>query len=110
MAFYMFQGKYSTAAIGAMVKTPQDREEAGRKLVESVGGKLLHIFFCMGEYDVIALVDAPNDEAMAAASLVLGGSGAFSGGMTTKLMTPAEAKAAMVVANKAAGGYRPATA
>jgi hypothetical protein len=38
MPFYMFQGRYSIAAIKAMVDKPQDREAAARPLIQAVGG------------------------------------------------------------------------
>lgn len=109
MSFYLWQGCYSTAAIKAMVDSPQDREAAARPLVEAVGGKLHHVFFCFGKEDVIALIEAPDDNAMAACSLAIGASGAFSSGATTKLMTSSEAMKAMSAAKAAAGRYKPAT-
>lgn len=109
MPFYMFQGRYSVAAIKAMVDNPQDREAAARPLIEAVGGKLHHLFFCFGAEDVVALIEAPDDKAMAACALAVGASGAMSGGATTKLMTSKDAMAAMAAAKKAAGSYKPAT-
>jgi len=109
MPFYMFQARYTAAAIKAMVDNPQDREAAARPLIEAVGGKLHHLFFCFGADDVIALIEAPNDEAMAAGAMAVGASGAFSGGATTKLMTSSEAMGAMAAARKAAAHYKPAT-
>lgn len=109
MPYYMFQGRYSTDAIKAMVDKPQDREVAARKLIEAIGGKLHHLFFCFGRDDVVALIEAPNDKAMAACALVVGASGAMSGGKTTKLMTSAEAMAAMKSAKSATKSYKPAT-
>jgi len=44
-----------------MVKKPQDREAAARKLAEGVGGKLHHLFFAFGDEDVYALIEAPDD-------------------------------------------------
>jgi len=78
MPFYMFQARYTAAAIKAMVDNPQDREAAARPLIEAVGGKLHHLFFCFGADDVVALIEAPNDEAMAAGTMAVGASGAFS--------------------------------
>jgi uncharacterized protein with GYD domain len=46
MAYYLFQGRYSTDAIKAMVDNPQDRETAARALVEAAGGKMHSFFFC----------------------------------------------------------------
>jgi len=109
MPFYMFQARYTAAAIKAMVDNPQDREAAARPLIEAVGGKLHHLFFCFGADDVVALIEAPDDEAMAAGALAVGASGAFSGGTTTKLMTSREAMGAMAAAGKAAASYKPAT-
>ncbi|WP_158284740.1 GYD domain-containing protein [Oricola cellulosilytica] len=109
MPHYLFQARYSPAAIKAMVDNPQDREAAARPLVEAVGGKLHNLFFCFGAEDVIALIEAPDDKAMAAASFAVGASGAFSGGATTKLMTAAEAKEAMGAAKKAAASFKPPT-
>ena len=109
MPFYMFQGRYSNSALKAMVENPQDREAAGRELIEAVGGKLHQFYFSFGSDDVIAIVEAPDDTAMAACSLALGASGALSGGATTKLMTSAEAVAAMTGAKAASKSYKPAT-
>ena len=109
MAFYMFQGRYSTDALKAMVDNPQDREAAGRALIEAAGGKLHQFFFSFGTDDIVAIVEAPDDTAMAACSLALGASGAMSGGATTKLMTSAEAMAAMAAAKDVSKSYKPAT-
>jgi len=107
MAFYLFQASYTPAAIKAMVEDPQDREAAARPLIEAIGGKLHHLFFCFGKYDVVALIEAPDDEAMAAGVMAVGASGAFSGGATTKLMKPQDAMASMATAKSAAGSYTP---
>jgi len=110
MSFYLFKGCYTAAAIAAMVDDPQDREAAARPLIEAVGGTLHHLFFCFGDEDVIALIEAPDDEAMAACALAVGASGAFSGGSTTKLMTASEAMVAMAKAKEASKSYKAATA
>ncbi len=109
MPFYIFQGRYSTAALKAMVDNPQDREAAARALVEAAGGKLLQFYFTFGSDDVLAIIEGPDDEAAAACSLALGASGAMSGGATTKLMTSQEAMAAMSKAKAVGAGYKPAT-
>ncbi len=98
MAHYLFQGRYSTDAIKAMVDTPQDRETAARTLVEAAGGKMHSFFFCFGQEDVVAVLEFPDDGAMSACSLVLGASGALG-----------EAHAAMSKANALKSSYKPAT-
>lgn len=107
MPYYMFQGRYSTNAIKAMVSNPQDREDAGRALVESVGGSLHSMFFAFGSDDIVAIIEGPDDKTAAACSMALGASGAFSGGAITKLLTSSEAMEAMSIAKQAAAGYSP---
>jgi uncharacterized protein with GYD domain len=107
MPFYMFQGRYSLPAMKAMVESPQDREAAARPLIEAIGGKLHSFFFSFGEEDVVAIIEAPDDKAMAAGALAIAASGALAGGKTTKLMTAKEAKAAMTAAKKASASYKP---
>lgn len=109
MPHYMFQARYTAAAIKAMVDSPQDREAPARKLIEALGGKLHSMFFCFGSEDVVAIIEAPDDKVVAACSLAVGASGAFSGGATTKLMTSGEAMEAMGLAQKASSSYTPAT-
>ena len=109
MPFYLFQGSYTSEAIKAMTQTPQDREAAAKPLVEALGGTLHHLFFCMGSDDIVALIEAPDDIAITAMSAAVGGSGAMSGGRTTKLMSSSDAMKAMAAAGKATGVYTPAT-
>lgn len=106
MPYYLFQGRYTAAAIKAMVDNPQDREAAAKKLIAAVGGKLHYFFFSFGQDDFVALIEAPDDNAMAAGALAIGASGAFSGGATTKLMTAKEAMEAMALAQKAGAKYK----
>jgi uncharacterized protein with GYD domain len=109
MSLYMFQASYTAQAIKAMVDNPQNREAAARTVIEAVGGKLLSMYFCFGTADVVAIIEAPDDQSMAACSMAIGGSGAFSSGSTTNLMTPKDAMAAMQTAQAAAAAYKPAT-
>lgn len=109
MAFYLFQARYTTAAIKALVDNPQDREAIVRPFIEAMGGKLHHLFFCFGAEDVVALIEAPDDTTMAACALGVGASGSLSGGATTKLMTSKEAMKAMAAAKTGVKAYKPAT-
>lgn len=109
MPFYLFQGKYSVESMQAMVANPQDREAAARPLIEALGGTLHHFFYCMGDYDILALIEAPDDESMAAGALAVGASGAMTGGKTTKLMTGAAGMEAMAKAGVVTGKFKPAS-
>lgn len=111
MPFYMFQGSYTPEAIKAMTENPHDRGAAAAPLIEALGGRLHNFFFCMGSDDVVAIIEAPDDNAVLAMSAAVGGSGAMSAGRTTKLLSSADAVEAMVAAGKAVSGsgYSPAT-
>jgi uncharacterized protein with GYD domain len=110
MPFYMFQARYNPAAIKAMIDHPQDREAPARALIEALGGKLHHLFFCFGSEDIVALVEGPDDTMMAAGAMAIGASGGFSAGSTTKLLTSAEAMKAMQQAKTGLAAYKPPTA
>jgi uncharacterized protein with GYD domain len=110
MAYYLFTGSYSIDAIKTMVDNPQDREAAARAAVEAIGGKLHSFFFTFGESDVIAIVEIDDDVSMAAMSFAVAAGGALAHGATTKLLTSAEAMAALARAKKARGKYKPPSA
>lgn len=107
MPFYLYQIAYSPEAVKAMVANPQDRTAAATALVESLGGKLHHLFFAFGKYDVICLIEGPDDKMMAAGALAVAAAGTVSRSETVKLMTAAEAREAMAMAGKATGAYKP---
>jgi uncharacterized protein with GYD domain len=106
MSYFLYQLTYSKDAIKAMVASPSDREAAARKLIEALGGKLHHLFFCFGEYDVVCLIEGPDDTMMMAGAAAVGASGTISAQKTTKLMTAADAMTAMARAGKATGAYK----
>jgi uncharacterized protein with GYD domain len=107
MSFYLYQLSYAPEAIKAMVSNPSDRKAAASKLIEGLGGKLHHLFFAFGTYDVICLIEGPDDKMMAAVAMTVAASGTVSSSSTVKLMTAEEAMEAMKMAGKASGSYKP---
>ena len=105
MGFYLIQVAYTADAAKAMVKTPQNCEDAARKAIESLGGKLHAFYFCFGEYDAVLLAEAPDNVTVAAAGLAVSSAGALSKFHTTALMTTADGMEAMKLAKKSA--YKP---
>ena len=65
------------------------RRQAAEAALKSVGGRLDSLYFAFGEEDVYALVDAPDNASVAAASLALAASGAVRT-RTVVLLTPEE--------------------
>ncbi len=57
------------------VKQSPERRKAATAAAEKLGIKVKEAYLTMGAYDVVILVDAPNDETMAAWTLSLGSLG-----------------------------------
>lgn len=56
---------------GKNIKEAPGRVEAGIKAWEAMGGKMTGFFVVLGEYDYIAIGEAPSDEVAATFSLAL---------------------------------------
>ena len=101
MATYMIQAAYTNDAWSRLVQRPEDRAEALRPVVERLGGQLLAWYYCFGDYDVMALVELPNNVNAAALSMAAAAGKAVRTVMTTPLMTPEEGFDAMLLAQGA---------
>ena len=109
MPIYMYQAAYTPESWAAQLKNPQNRVEVvGRAACEAVGGKLIGGWYCFGEYDLMIIADAPNNQAMSAIALAIAAGGAIKAGKTTALMSGAEGVEAMKQADAVAKVYRPA--
>ena len=86
MAFYLYKASYSKEGVKALVAEPQDREVADRTVIEALGGKRHSFFFALGDSDIIAIVEAPDDTTIAAGSMIVGTSDGISNVSTTKLL------------------------
>jgi uncharacterized protein with GYD domain len=95
MPKYLIQVAFTPESWAKMIKTPQDREKAVAPAVESVGGKSEAYYLAFGEYDVVEIIDAPDNVSMAALSISVASTGSVSKLHTTPLMTMDEAVEAM---------------
>jgi uncharacterized protein with GYD domain len=53
-------------------KNTSKRAEAFGEALQKLGARLLHIYWTVGPYDVMAVVEAPDDETVTAALLQIG--------------------------------------
>jgi len=88
-----------------MAKNPQNRVDAVRPVAERLGGKLEHGWLAFGDYDIVAILQMPDNASAAAFSIAASAGGAVKAIKTTPLMTTEEGIAAMKKAS--AAGYRP---
>jgi uncharacterized protein with GYD domain len=105
MAHYLIQLSYTSDSWAAQVKNPVNRIEAVRPMIESAGGAIECAYYAFGEYDLMLVVRAPDEVAMASISLAVISSGAMSTFRTTPLMTIEDGIEAMKRAGNV--GYRP---
>ena len=101
----LIQVAYTPDAWAAMVKQPQNRLEAVRPVVEKLGGKFEHAWLAFGEYDIIGVVELPDNTNAAAFSMAAAAGGALKAFKTTPLLSVDEGVEAMRKAQ--AAGYRP---
>jgi uncharacterized protein with GYD domain len=106
MPLYMYQAAYTAESMAAQVKEPQDRIEAVRPFFEAMGATILAGGYPLGEYDVLAIYEAPDDTTAAAVAVAIGAGGATRSAQTTRLLSGAEWVESL---RKAQGSqYRPA--
>ena len=75
MSLYLLQAAYTPEAWTALEKEPEDRIEAIRPFVERLGGKVICGYLSFGEYDILTIVDMPNNVSAAAFSMASSGGG-----------------------------------
>ena len=90
MALYMYQAAYTAESIVAQIKEPQDRLEAVRPAFEAVGATILAGGYPLGDYDVLAVYEAPDDTTAAALALAVAAGGATRSAKTTRLLSGEE--------------------
>jgi uncharacterized protein with GYD domain len=105
MPLYLTRFSYTPATWAKLIKNPEDRREAAKQYIESVGGKLHGFWYAFGEHDGYTLWEAPDNVSMAATALAIGAGGALSAVQTTVLLTVEETVAALQMASSIK--YRP---
>ena len=105
MTMYLTRFSYTPQTWARMIENPEDRRDAARSYIESVGGKLHGFWYAFGERDGLTLWEAPDDAAMAAVALAIGSGGALSACETTVLLTVEETMDALAKAKSIR--YRP---
>ena len=90
MTMYLTRFSYTPETWARLIQNPEDRREAARAYIESVGGKLHGFWYGFGEHDGWNLWEAPDNVSMAAVAIAIGGGGALSKFETTVLLTVEE--------------------
>lgn len=59
------------------VKDSPDRLDAAKAAIEGAGGRMIFFYMTMGEYDLVTVIEVPDDEAAARVLLALGAQGSI---------------------------------
>jgi uncharacterized protein with GYD domain len=108
MPIYITQGRYTREAIKGMTARPEDRADAVSRLLAKAGGRLIGWYMTFGEYDFLAIAEAPSEIQMAAALIAVAGGGGITDLRTTVALTAAEAQGAFAAAGDLARAFRSA--
>src|SRR5205823_15095312 len=107
MSIFVTQGRFTREYIKGGLAKPEDRHVAISRLCEQAGGKLLNLYFTLGQYDFMVISEMPDAQAASVVAFVAAGGGGIENSVTTQAFTTAEAKAVFERAGKIAGSYKP---
>jgi len=107
MPLFITQGRFTREYIKGGLAKPEDRHAAIARLCEQVGGKLVSLYFTLGQYDFMVVSETPDAKAVSMLALVAAGGGGIEGSVTTQVFTTAEAKDVFAAAGKIAGSCKP---
>lgn len=62
MPIYVSLVKFTRDGIVSMKDQGIKRSDMVKRNVEELGGKLLNAYYCLGEYDVVAILEFPNNK------------------------------------------------
>lgn len=90
MPMYLTRFTYTPETWARMIQNPEDRRDAARAYIESVGGTLHGFWYSFGENDGWNLWEAPDNVSMASVVLAIGAGGALGSCETTVLLSVEE--------------------
>lgn len=93
MPVFIILGQFTQKGATKIKDSPQ-RLEAARKVAETIGGSIKQFFYTMGQYDFVAIAEAPSAEAMMKSLMIIGSAGAVK---TESLVAIPEAEAVGII-------------
>ena len=105
MAYYLLQGAYSSDSWRTLVQNPVNRLDAIRPAIEKLGGSIECGYFSFGEYDVVLIMQMPDNVSAAAFAFAIASGGAFKSHTTVPLISMEDGIEGLKKAGQI--GYRP---
>lgn len=75
MSHYILLINWTEQGISKIKETAADRYSSFKASVEKAGGKLIGGYYTFGEYDMVIIIEAPNDETVMSLLLKVGSAG-----------------------------------
>jgi len=75
MATYIMLVRYTQKGVEDIKESPA-RLDAARKALEALGGELKQFYLVQGRYDIVIVIEAPDDETVSKWALAVGSKGA----------------------------------
>jgi uncharacterized protein with GYD domain len=63
MTIYVMLGNLKSSAFEKF-ETIEDRDKKAKKVIESLGGKMISLFYTFGRYDFVVIMDMPTKESL----------------------------------------------
>jgi len=63
MTIYVMLGNLKSSAFEKF-DSIEERDKKAKKIIESLGGKMLSLFYTFGRYDFVVILDMPSKESM----------------------------------------------
>lgn len=105
MAYYLLELAYTHESWTTLISHPQNRPEAVHDALEKLGGRIDSAWLALGDYDMVAVIEMPDNLLMAALSYAVSASGVARRLRVTPLLTWEEGMEAMRQGRLS--GYRP---
>ena len=90
MPLYMTHFSYTNDAWHDLIANPKDREAGIATLVASMGGRLLGLYYTMGDHDGFILYESPDAASATAGIMAALGAGHLKSSHTTSVFTMEE--------------------
>lgn len=105
MATFLIQVSYKPEAWAAQIDSQANVLDRATPSAVRLGGRIIGLWYALGEYDLVGIVEFPTQEAAAAWSVLITSGGAVAKWATTALLTVEEGISALTLAHGALGSY-----
>jgi uncharacterized protein with GYD domain len=107
MAKFVTFFSYRAETWDHLLEKPSDRGNAIAAAIASLSGSVELVYYMFGEYDGMVIVDMPDASDVAAISIAVTSTGAFSKVETRPLIAPSDMPAVLDKAGRARQAYAP---